>query len=118
MHETDAQQAAGFLHAEALGQIQGIVVAVPSKDAAIAEKFGAFERRASGEAHSDGRNAFGEARWIRNAVETQAGNGEQAANHLGGEVHFVFAHGAMGGKEGGTARWCGRVALSSERGHV
>ncbi len=36
MCQTDAQEAAIFFHIKPLGKIQGVVIAVPGKDAALA----------------------------------------------------------------------------------
>jgi len=32
MHQTDAQHAAGFFHAEAFGKIQGVEIAIPRRE--------------------------------------------------------------------------------------
>ena len=48
MNEADAQEAAFGFDAEALGQVQRVVVAVPRKDAAIAEELRNFRWRVIG----------------------------------------------------------------------
>ena len=39
MDKADAEEAALLFYAEAFAQIQGVVVAVPGEDAAVAEEF-------------------------------------------------------------------------------
>lgn len=42
VHEADAQDAAVLLDAKALGKIQGVEIAIPDEDAAVAEERGDF----------------------------------------------------------------------------
>ncbi len=109
VNEADAEEAAGLFDAEAFGEIEGVVVAVPGEDAAIAEECSGFKGRMIGKADADGGDAFGEARGVGDAEEAQAGDFEEAANHVGREGHFVLADGAVGGEDGGAA--IGRCAF-------
>ena len=54
MDEADAQEAARFLHSQMLGEIEGVVIAVPGKDAALAEFGGEFERGVMFDSQGDG----------------------------------------------------------------
>ena len=45
MHQADAEEAAGFFHIEVLGEIQGVIIAVPGEESVVAELGGEFEWR-------------------------------------------------------------------------
>ena len=53
MDEADAEEAAGLLDAEALGEIEGVVVAVPGEDAAVAQELCDFGGSVIREADGD-----------------------------------------------------------------
>ncbi len=48
MNQADAQEAAFGFDAEALGQVQRVVIAIPGEDAAIAEELRNFRGRVIG----------------------------------------------------------------------
>src|SRR5262252_9147013 len=59
MDQPDAQHAALRLHAETFAEVERVVVAVPGKDAAIAEKFGDGRRMMIPEAEGKSGAALG-----------------------------------------------------------
>src|SRR6185369_9896387 len=93
--QADAEEAAFVLDAEALGEIQGVVVAVPGEDAAIAQKFGDIGGMVIADAHGNRGAAVVETLRIGNAVEAQPGNGQQAGDELCEHRHFVLARDAI-----------------------
>ena len=69
MYEADAQEAAGFFDVEMLGQVQGVVVAVPGEEAAVAELGGEFEGRVACYADGERGAALVEAGGVGDAVD-------------------------------------------------
>ena len=119
MNEADAQEAAGGFDAEALGQIQRVVVAVPGEDAAFAEERGDFRGRVIGEADGDCRAALVKSLRIGDAEKLQAGNCQQARRlSLREQLHFMLARGAVGGEQGAAAIFGRWIAAATELGEV
>jgi hypothetical protein len=77
MDEADAEDAAVLFDAETFGEIEGIKIAVPGEDAAMAEESGGIGGSPFGEAEGYGGTALFEAFCISDAEEAQAGKGEQ-----------------------------------------
>src|ERR1017187_306269 len=90
VRQTDPQHASALLHAQALGQVDGVVVAVPGEDAALAKTFGHFAGRVAFHANGDGGRALVELRRIGNAVKRESRNGEQPTDKLRGQFALVL----------------------------
>ena len=74
MDQADAEEATGGLDGEALGQVQGVVVAVPGEDAAVAQEFRDIHGFVIGDPNGDRGAAVVEILWVGDAVKLQAGD--------------------------------------------
>ena len=61
MRQPDAQEAAVFLYIQAVGEVDGVIVAVPGEEAAFSQLGGEFERGVSVDAQDDRRATMVEA---------------------------------------------------------
>src|SRR4029077_1447288 len=90
----DAEEAAGFLHVQMLGQVEGVVVAVPGEEATFAELDGECERRVVGivvqHAHCEGGAAVVEALGISDAIDLESWNLLQARDDSLQQRALVF----------------------------
>jgi hypothetical protein len=80
--DADTKQSTFLFHAEPLGEIQRVVVAVPSEDAAVAEVLGDVDRLVIRQAERNRGAALAEALRVANTEKLQPGNGEQAVDEL------------------------------------
>ena len=78
MDQADAEEAAGLFYAETLGEVEGVVVAVPGEDAAVAEKFGDGGGVVVGDTDGDGGAALVKAAGVTDAEEPEIGGGAEA----------------------------------------
>src|SRR5258708_36192301 len=69
MHEADAEETTAFLDAEALGQVQRVVISIPGEDAAVAEKLRDFRGVMIADATLKALAALVEAAWSSRAPE-------------------------------------------------
>src|SRR5208282_4328058 len=98
-----------------LGEVQGIVVSVPGEEAAVAELGGEFERGAAWFAtftpnftpnfnpNCQRGAALVEAGGIGNAVDFEAGDGDEAGDELLEQRALVFMDGCVGGFDRGSS---------------
>src|SRR5579884_1328728 len=93
----DAQRAAVLLQAEALHQVEGVVVAVPDEDAAGAEQLGEVARAAALHGEHDGGDAARQVLGAGEAVDADAGDLLQAGDEARGESALVLLNGGHGG---------------------
>ena len=98
MDDADAEEAAFFFDAEAFGEVEGVVVAVPGEDAAVAEMLGDVDGLVVTETERNRGAAIAEALGIANTEKLKAGDGEQAVDELREQRHFVLARDFVGGE--------------------
>lgn len=101
--EADAEEAARFFHVEVLGEVEGVVVAVPSEESAVAEFGCEFERRVAFDPDGECGAAFVEARGIGDAVDFEARDFLHAGHDSLEQAAFVFVNRRVGGFDGGAA---------------
>src|SRR6266478_1979875 len=118
MHEADAEQAAAFFDAEAFGQVERVVVAVPGEDAAVAEKLRDFGGIVLANSNRNRRAALVEALGIADAEKAQLGNGEQAVEQACEKRGFVLVRYAIRGDQGAAAVFCGGIMTAAKLGKV
>lgn len=82
MDDADTKQSTFLFHAEPLGEIQRVVVAVPSEDAAVAEMPGDVDRLVIGQAERNRGAAIAESLGIADTEKFQTGDGEQTVDEL------------------------------------
>src|ERR1700674_135032 len=97
MSQPDAQEPAVFFHIEALGEVQRIVIAVPSEETTLAELSCKLKRRVALDPHGDGRAALIEALRIADAVELQSGDDEHSPDQTFHQSALVFLDRVVGG---------------------
>src|SRR6266568_1412720 len=86
-----------------LGQVERVVVAVPSEEAAVAEFGGEFEGSVACNSYSQSCAAFVEARGVGNAVDLEAGNFEQAGHESMQQAAFVLVDRLVSGFDCGSS---------------
>src|SRR5689334_11008909 len=96
MDQAHAKEAAAGFDAEAFGQIQRVVVAVPRENAAFAEEPGDFRGMVISQPHRNRRTALLKSLWIADAEKAQAGNGEQPFGEMRKKRHLMLASCAIG----------------------
>ena len=100
VRQADAQHAAALLHAQPLGQVDGVVVAVPGKDAALTQALGQVARSVALQANGNGRRTLVELRRIGDAIEGQTRDRQQSANELRRQFALVLLENLVGGNDG------------------
>src|SRR5579864_4871163 len=103
MHEADAEEPAGFLDVEVLREVEGIVVAVPCEEAAVAKLGGEFQRRVAFNSDGEGSAALVEASGVGDAVDLQAANVFEAVHHSFEQRTFMLMNRGIGSLDGGAA---------------
>src|SRR5437899_3293884 len=95
MRQADAQEAAIFFYVEAFSEIQGVVVAIPGKEATIAERGGQLQR--SSICNADGKSGTTTVKFcgIGDAVELKSGNFHQSRNHGLRQASLVLLDGVV-----------------------
>jgi hypothetical protein len=118
--DADTEEAAFLFDAEAFGEIEGVVVAVPREDAAVAEMFGDVDWLVIAEAERNRGAAIAEALGIANTEKLKARDGEQAVDELREQRHFVVARDFVGGEERAAAifRCGGWIGAAADFGDV
>src|SRR5689334_17557283 len=96
MDQSDAQQPTAGFDAEAFGQIQCVVIAVPGEDAAFAEEPGDVRGMVISEPHRNRRTALLKSLWIADAEKAQARNGEEPFGETRKKRHLMLASCAIG----------------------
>src|SRR5277367_476690 len=116
--EADAEKAAVFFYVQALGEIQGVVISIPSKESAISQFRSEFKRRVSRDADHNRRAAFGEAGRIGDSVELEAGNFQQSLNEFLHQAALMLLDRVKSSDNRGTAGSGGWVHVTAETGQV
>src|SRR5258708_10833350 len=79
VRQANEEEAAARFNPQAFGEVDGVVVTIPSKDTAIIEAVGELRRSVAWVAvvdpNGDRRTAMGEAGGVGNAVELEPGDG-------------------------------------------
>src|SRR5258708_29995506 len=95
MDETDAQDAAVLLDAEAFGEIQRIEIAVPGEDPALAQKRGNFRWMVIAEPERQSRTTLVKSFCVRNAENSHVRNCLQPGDQPGQQCGFVLMRRAI-----------------------
>src|SRR5260370_11465932 len=118
MDEADAEEAAELFDAEALAQVQRVVISVPGENAALTEKLRDFRGMVIADADRHRGAALVETAGIADAEEAKLGNREQAVDQAREQGSFVLMCYAIRGKQGASAIGCARVVAAAELSEV
>src|SRR5579859_4721597 len=118
MNYSDPEKAADGFDAEAFRQVQSVVVAIPSEDAAFAEECRHFGGRVIGKPDRNRRATLMKLIWIADAEKLQAWNGEQTWNQTREQRHLVRARRAIGRKQCAATVFCRWIATPAQLGEV
>jgi len=94
--ETDAHHAARFFDAEALGQVEGIIIAAPHTNTGFAEAFGGGMWVFAIEAYAEGGGALVNAGRVGDAIDLAAANFAQASQHMAAKIGLVILYRLQG----------------------
>lgn len=103
MHRSDAHHAAFVFQAKALGDIDGVVVAVPNVDVLGGELFSHGVRMHVSNAEGEGGDAFIEAANVRVAKDAETRNRFECGKKCASQLKFVGMDGGHGLLESQTA---------------
>src|SRR5579859_103577 len=118
MNYSDSEKAADGFDAEAFRQVQCVVVAVPSEDAALAEECRHFGGRVIGKPDRNRRATLMKLIWIADAEKLQAWKCEQAWDQTREQGHLVLARRAIGREQCAAAVLCCGIATPAQLGEV
>src|SRR5580704_11180054 len=116
MRQPDAQEASVFFHVEALGEVQRIIISVPSEEASRSELSSEFERRVPFNSYRDCRAALIETLGVADAVELQSGDGEQSTNQTLHQSALMFLDRVVRGQQRPATRGYRRIRVASKVG--
>src|SRR5260370_88436 len=118
MDEADAEEAAELFDAEALAQVQRVVISVPGENAALTEKLRDFRGMVIADADRHRGAALVETAGIADAEEAKLGNREQAVDQAREQGSFVLMCYAIRGEQSASAIGCGGSVAVGQRRHV
>src|SRR5260370_2771818 len=118
MDEADAEEAAELFDAEALAQVQRVVISVPGENAALTEKLRDFRGMVIADADRHRGAALVETAGIADAEEAKLGNGEQAVDQAREQGSFVLMCYAIRGKQSASAIGCDGIVAAAELSEV
>ena len=104
--------------AEAFAEVEGVIVAVPGKDSAIAEERGDGGGMVIADAKRKRGATLGGALRIGDAIDAAAGDIFQAVDETPDEAGFVGNGGAIGGGESFAAGIGFGIAAAAEFGEI
>ena len=107
-----------LFHAEALGEIQGVEIPVPGKDAALAEKPRNFRWMVMAQPERQSRAALVKAILLGDAKDVYAWNRLQASDQSGQQICFVGMGCAVCRLQRFAAVPYGRVTMPPQRRNV